>query len=160
MALDITLLLTLVATAATGILAGASLDQSIKQLPARHHIGMTAFSNYSRAADLGSGIVWYAVIGIGAALLTIVAAVVAHVQGISSGQTLPLDVAAALAVLHSLVTTQAAPTNFSQRRAVGDEAALARIFNRFERWQTLRATFQVLNFGALLWALVGYPSAG
>jgi hypothetical protein len=64
-----------------------------------------------------------------------------------------------LAVLHSLVTTQAAPTNFSQRRAVGDEAALTRIFNRFERWQALRAVLQVLNFGALLWALIVYASA-
>ncbi len=70
-----------------------------------------------------------------------------------------LDLAAVLAVLHSLVTTQAAPTNFRQRNAVGDEAALARIFNRFERWQALRAALQVLNFGALLWALVGYKSA-
>jgi len=67
--------------------------------------------------------------------------------------------AAALAVLHSLVTTQAAPTNFRQRNAVGDEAALAQIFNRFERWQALRAVLQVLNFGILLWALVGLTSA-
>jgi hypothetical protein len=158
MASDITLLLILAATAATGILAGASLDQSIKQLPARHRIGMAAFSAYSRAADLGNGIVWYAVIGIGAAALTIAAAVAAHLQGQTSGQA-PLDAAAALAVLHSLVTTQAAPTNFSQRGAMGDEAVLARIFNRFERWQTLRAVLQVLNFGAMLWALVGYASA-
>ena len=70
-----------------------------------------------------------------------------------------LDLAAALAVLHSLVTTQAAPTNFRQRNAMDDEAALAQIFNRFERWQALRAVLQVLNFGALLWALVGYISA-
>src|SRR5215204_6177527 len=119
MALDLTLSLMLAATAATGILAGASLDQSIKQLPARHRLGMAAFSAYSRAADLGNGIAWYAVIGIGAAALTIAAAIVAHWQGQAAGQAVPLDLAAALAVLHSLATTQAAPTNFSQRRAVG-----------------------------------------
>jgi hypothetical protein len=158
MALDTTLLRLLAATAATGILAGASLDPSIKQLPARHHMGMTAFSAYSRAADLGNGIVWYAVIGISAAALTLAAAAFAHWQGQAAGHAMPLDLAAALAVLHSLATTQAAPTNFSQRRAVGDEAALTRIFNRFERWQGLRAVLQVLNFGVLLWALVGFAS--
>jgi hypothetical protein len=70
----------------------------------------------------------------------------------------PLYVAAGLAVLHSLVTAQAAPTNFSQRWVAKDEAALARVFDRFERWQTLRAVVQVLNFGAMLWALVTYVS--
>jgi hypothetical protein len=40
-----------------------------------------------------------------------------------------------------------------------DEAALARVFHRFERWQTLRVVLQVLNFGAMLWALVAYVSA-
>jgi hypothetical protein len=59
-----------------------------------------------------------------------------------------------LAVLHSLATTRAAPTNFSQRRvARDDEAALAEIFDRFERWQTARATLQVLNLSAILWAV-------
>ena len=61
-------------------------------------------------------------------------------------------------MLHSLVTTQAAPTNFSQRWVAKDEATLARVFDRFERWQTLRAVVQVLNFGAMLWALVTYVS--
>jgi hypothetical protein len=59
-----------------------------------------------------------------------------------------------LTVLHSLATTQAAPTNFSQRKvAQNDEAALTRIFDRFERWQTARATLQTLNLGAVLWTV-------
>jgi len=36
------LLLLLAAAGANGLLAGASLDQSIKQLPARHRIGVLA----------------------------------------------------------------------------------------------------------------------
>jgi hypothetical protein len=71
----------------------------------------------------------------------------------------PLYAAAGLTVLHSLAMTQAAPTNFSQRQVVKDEAALARVFDRFECWQTLRAALQVLTFGAMLWALVAYVSA-
>lgn len=159
MSLSLTFVLIVAATAADGLLAGASLDQSIKQLPARHKIGLVAYSEYSRASDLGSGILWYAILGIGAAVLTIAAAVAAFFQGVPPASSTPLYVAAGLAVLHSLATTQAAPTNFSQRGVAKDEAALARVFNRFERWQTLRAALQVLNFGAILWALVAYVSA-
>jgi hypothetical protein len=92
-------------------------------------------------------------------VLTIAAAVAAIFEGVPSVSATPLYVAAGLAVLHSLATAQAAPTNFSQRRVARDEAALARVFDRFERWQTLRAALQVLNFGAMLWALVAYASA-
>lgn len=159
MSLGITFVLIVTATAADGLLAGASLDQSIKQLPARHKIGPVAYSAYSRASDLGPGILWYGILGVGAAVLTIAAAVAAIFEGVPSVSATPLYVAAGLAVLHSLATAQAAPTNFSQRRVARDEAALARVFDRFERWQTLRAALQVLNFGAMLWALVAYASA-
>ena len=154
----LTIVLLVAATAADGILAGASLDQSIKQLPARHRMGVVAFSVYSRASDLGPGIIWYAILGIGAAVLTVGVAVVAIFQGIGLQHTLPIYSAATLAVLHSLATSQAAPTNFSQRKVVNDEAALTTILNRFERWQTLRVILQVLTFAAILWALVSYIS--
>ena len=150
---DLTLLLTIAAAAFNGILAGATLDQSFKQLPARQRMGALAYSAYSQAADLGNGIAWYAFLGIGAASLTLVAALVAFFAGVSFAHALPLYIAAVLSLLHSLVTTQAAPTLFSQRRYANDEAALAAVFDRFARWQTLRALFQLLAFIALLWAL-------
>jgi hypothetical protein len=150
-------LLVIGAVIANGLLTGASLDQSIKQLPARHRIGLVAFSAYSRAADLGNGIAFYAILGISAALLSIAAAITAAIQGINTPDlSTALNLSALLAVLHSLVTTQAAPTNFSQRKVVDDEAALKRIFNRFERWQTLRAGLQVVNFLVSAWALAVY----
>src|SRR5687768_12556214 len=130
MSLGITFVLIVTATAADGLLAGASLDQSIKQLPTRRKIGPVAYSEYSRASDLGPGILWYAILGVGAAVLTIAAAVAGLIERVPSASATPLYVAAALAVLHSLATTQAAPTNFSQRRVAGDEAALARVFDR------------------------------
>ena len=155
---DLVFVLILAATAADGLLAGASLDQSVKQLPARHKIGPVAYSEYSRASDLGPGILWYGILGIGAALLTVAAAVVAVAQDAPAATAVPLYLAAGLAVLHSLATTRAAPTNFSQRWVTNDEAALARVFDRFERWQTLRVVLQVLNFVAMLWALVAHAS--
>jgi hypothetical protein len=41
----------------------------------------------------------------------------------------------------------------SQRAAAGDPARLAAIFDRFERWQTARATLQVLTLLSVTWAL-------
>jgi hypothetical protein len=167
--LDATLAFIVAAAALNGLLAGASLDQSIKQLPARRRIGAVAYSVYSRASDLGNGVVWYAFLGVGGALLAIVAAVLTLFAG-STGSTgstestqsntayaLPVYVAAVLSILHSIVTAVGAPTNFSQREHEGDEAALSSIFNRFARLQALRATLQALTFAALLWALAAYP---
>jgi hypothetical protein len=148
--------LTIAAVALNGILAGASLDQCIKQLPARRRIGAVAYSVYSRASDLGNGVVWYAGLGVGAALVTIAAAVAAYFQGIGLGQSVPVYAAALLSVLHTLVTTRAAPLIFSQRRYATEaesEAALRSLFDHFARLQALRAFLQVLTFGTLLWAM-------
>jgi hypothetical protein len=153
---DITLLLIMAAIGLNGILAGASLDQSIKQLPARRRIGVIAYSTYAKAADLGNGIIWYAVLGVGAAIVTIGTALAVWIQGADATQVWPLYLAALLSLAHSLVTTQAAPTMFSQRRHGHDEAALTEIFNRLERWHALRAFLQVLTFAAVLWALINY----
>jgi hypothetical protein len=157
MPVDLTLALVVVATFSSGLLAGASLDQSIKQLPARHSIGSITYSQYMRAADLGNGILFYAILGIGAAIFNIAAAATVHWQGISSNRTIPIYLGALFAVLHSLTTAQAAPTAFSQRKLPTDnEAALEAILNKFARWQSLRCAFQVINFGVNLWALVVY----
>jgi hypothetical protein len=151
MQLTVSVLLTFIAAALNGLVAGASLDQSIKQLPARHRMGVIAFSAYSRAADLGNGIVWYAFMGVSSALFTIAAAIVTFIA--SSSQTLPILIAAILSILHSITTTQAAPTNFRQRKAANDEQELTEVFNKFERWQTARAILQLLTFIATLWAI-------
>jgi hypothetical protein len=157
MAVDLTFIFVLAATASVGLLAGASLDQSIKQLPARHRIGAVAYSQYSRAADLGNGIFFYGILGIVAALLNIAAAIAAYWQGVSSHRANLIYLGALFAVLHSLATTQAAPTNFRQRKVAADnEAALGRLFDRFTRWQNIRCALQVLNFGVNLWALIVY----
>jgi hypothetical protein len=144
--------LTLTAACATGLLAGASLDQSIKQLPARHRIGVEAYSAYSQAADLSNGKLFYGILGIGAALLTVAAAVAIHMVGLPARCRAAVDLAAICAVLHTLTTTRAAPLLLSQRNKQGE--ALAALFDRFNRWQTARAVIQVLNYGVLLWVVV------
>ena len=148
--MSISVLVVLAAVAVNGLLAGASLDQSVKQLPARKRIGVAAYSAYAQAADLANGIPLYAGLGIGAAVLSVMAALVGWCDGHEAAQ-LPAALAITLALLHSAATTQAAQTMFGQRRALGDEAALARLFDRFARWQAYRCALQLANFGALLW---------
>lgn len=156
MNLDLSFILTVAAVATDGMLAGASLDQSLKQLPARHRIGAVAYAAYAQAADLGPGVLWYAILGVGAAVITIGAAAAAVAQHVAVPVSVPLTVAAALSILHSLATTQAAPTMFSQRRMPQTEQALGAVFARFARWQTVRVTLQVLTLAAVLWALVAW----
>lgn len=158
--MDITFALIFAATVFIGLLAGASLDQSIKQLPARYRIGLTAYSQYSRASDLGNGILFYGILGVAAALLNITAAIAANSQSIPSEQANLIYVGALLAVLHSFATTQAAPLNFSQRKiSVNDEPALIALFDKFARWQNIRCVLQIINFGVNLWALIVYMQA-
>jgi hypothetical protein len=147
-------MLLLMATAANGMLVGASLDQSLKQLPARHRLGLVAYSQYSRAADLVNGIAYYGVLGIGSALLTLAATLVAHREGATTPVVRWLDASTVLTILHSLATTRAAPTNFSQRDVDPNNAeALAQVFNRFASWQTVRAMLQAGTLATHLLAL-------
>jgi hypothetical protein len=151
--------LIVLAVAANGLLAGTSLDQSVKQLPARKRLGVVAYSAYTEAADLGNGIPLYAALGIGAALLSVAAAVLGWRMG-AQATRLPAVLAGVLAVLHSAATSRAAPTMFSQRRVRGDEAALANIFDRFARWQGVRCALQLANFAALLWLWTSVGTTG
>ena len=147
------LILVALATSVDGLLAGASLDQSIKQLPARHRIGMRAFSAYSRASDQGNGFFWYVPLGIGGAILTIAVAVWALALQLPPGRSIPLVAAGVLAVAHSITTARAAPINLSQSKVSEDETALAAIFQSFERWQSARAALQLTTFLLMVWAL-------
>lgn len=137
------LILTLAATGASGMLAGASLDQSIKQLPARRRIGAVAYAAYVRGADLANGVIWYATLGIGAALLSLIAGLLTFRHSLAGVACIVLPIA------HSLVTSRAAPT-LMRLRVAGDEPQLSAILGRFERWQSLRAALQFANLLALL----------
>jgi hypothetical protein len=61
--------------------------------------------------------------------------------------------AIAATAAYSAATARAAPTNFRQRRLGADEAALTALFDRFQRWQTIRVTLQVTALTAVLAAL-------
>jgi hypothetical protein len=148
------LALLIASLAANGLLTGATLDQAIKQLPARRRIGVVAYSDYSRAADLGNGLIWYPVIGVGTAVLSVVAGAIGLADHASGVRTAALIALIAGSIAHMGSTALAAPTNISQRRAIGDEVALERIFDRFARLNAVRAALMVATLGIAIWAVV------
>lgn len=156
---NLIVLLVIATTALSGIAAGASLDVSIRQLPARHRIGIRAYSAYSQATDLGTARIWYPPLGIGTLLLALAAAMVAFLQHVALSHALPIYVAAVLWVVHLLITLiWALPTLPRQRQVVHDDVQLAAIFNQFERLQTVRVALDVLIFASTLWALASFIS--
>ena len=146
-----------VALAANGMLVGATLDQAIKQLPARHTIGDVAYSAYSRAADLSNGVPWYAGLGVGTTVLTLAAVVIGLRARPTARIRLALLSGAVATFGHMAVTAVAAPLNFSQRDATS-AAALAQVFDSFEKLNALRAALQILALVAIGWALLGQLS--
>ena len=146
--------LILVATALNGMLAGASLEGSMVKLPARRRIGNIAYATFARGNDLGNGRVVYPIWAISATVLIFLATVVSWVTTQPLGLFLPLLLGSGTSVCHFLATSQAAPTMLSLKNTPNDETILAAKLDRFERWHAVRATFQVLTFFLMLWALV------
>ena len=133
----------------TGLLCGASLDQSIKQLPARRIIGAKAFSGYAKAADLKNGVPWYAVLGVGAALSSIMTAVLACVWHAWTTSTVLLVLSGLFAICHSVCTSLAAPLYHKQKK-IEDEHQLELLLNKFSSIQVYRSVFIILNFLSLI----------
>ncbi len=141
------------ATAINGLLAGLNTDTALVKLPARRRIGAVAYATFARGNDLGNGLVVYPLLGIGAALLTVLATALAYIVRSPIEVLLLLSIASLLSVLHSFATTRAAPVMLSIKDAPDDEAILTAKLDRFAHWHAFRATFQVVAFFVLLWAL-------
>jgi hypothetical protein len=142
------------ATAMNGLLSGLNVDTALVKLPARRRIGAVAYATFARGNDLGNGLVVYPLLGIGAVLLTVLATAVAYLERSPMEVVLPLSLASLLSLLHTFATTRAAPVMLSIKDAPDDEAILTAKLDRFARWHAVRATFQVLTFFVLLWALI------
>ena len=141
------------ATAVNGLLAGLNVDTALVKLPVRRRIGAVAYATFARGNDLGNGLVVYPLLGIGAALLTVLATALAFVERSPMEVLLLLTMASLLSILHTFATTRAAPVMLSLKDAPDDEALLTAKLDRFAHWHAFRATFQVVAFFVLVWAL-------
>jgi hypothetical protein len=161
MPIDAALGLVIAAVVVCAMVAAASLDQSIKQLPARRQIGALAYSTYSLAADAHYGLRWYVPLGAVWLPVTVAAAVVGWWDHPAEPRALALAAMVVGVVGHVVVTALfAAPTLLSQREVAGDERALARVFDQFERSHSVRAVIDVATLAASLWALVATVTGG
>ena len=145
--------LLLAGVVANALLVGAAGDQVIKQLPARRSVGVLAYTAFSQAADLRRGLFWYVSLGVVWTALNVAAAVAGWVDGASGGRGAALGVLVAAVAGHVVLTGFAAPTLWSQRAAAGDETALRRVFDRFERLQLIRLGLDIAAVAAAVWAL-------
>lgn len=143
-----------IATAINGLLAGLNVDTALVKLPARRRIGVVAYARFARGNDLGNGRVVYPLLGISAALLTVLATALAFVSQARMVVVLPLSLASLFSLLHTFATIKAAPVMLSLKDSPDDEAILTAKLDRFARWHAVRAMFQVLTFFILLWAVV------
>jgi hypothetical protein len=133
-----------------GILSGLSLDKVIVQLPARRRIGPVGYAAFARAADLGNGIAFYALAGIGAAVVTIAAFVYALASSAPADTIALFAVAAALSMAHSAATAVAAPTMMRIGRSPDTDGVLAPLLSRFALASGIRAVLQVATFMTVL----------
>ncbi len=141
------------AAAVNGLLAGLNTDTALVKLPARKRIGAIAYATFARGNDLGNGLIIYPLLGVGAALLTLLATALAYVGRSQLSVVVLLSLASLLSLLHTFATTRAAPVMLSIKDTPDDEELLRAKLDRFARWHAVRATFQLAAFFLLLWAL-------
>jgi hypothetical protein len=148
---DLGLALLLVAAVMNGLLAGVSLNKSVVELPAGRRIGSLAFASFSRAADLGNGLPYYAALGLMTPAISVAAAVEIVVGAAPSMALLILAVAVAcLSIAHVGATVGAAPNMHRIGRLGNDAEALDGAYGRFRVWHDARAILQVLTFGLVV----------
>lgn len=141
-------------TVAIAVGTGATLDQTIKQLPARRRVGASAYVAYVRAADLRNGLIWYPVIGV-SCVLTPAAAIVVGLSRKPTGAAEATLIALAVSIVGFIAATAtAAPTLFTVRRGAVTDLVAARTLDRFARMNAVRAVAITLALVASTWALV------
>lgn len=108
---------------------------------------------YVRAADLGNGLVWYPILGVGTVLITLAAVLVGPLARPTMVKAVALAAAGAGTVAHTAATSRAAPTLLSLRRGDVTAAAVETALDRFATINVVRAAAMVAILAARAWAL-------
>jgi len=153
-------ILLLLASVLSGLLAGASADRYLVQVPAWRRMDVMSWAEYSRHADLGNGRFWYPALAFGATGLSLAIAVAVYSHAlVVKGLALPLYLAATTSALGLGFTVLAAP-NLLRLRHHTDRDTTHRSFRRFHFWGLPRAILQITSFPFTLWALWTLLRAG
>jgi hypothetical protein len=151
---SITLRLVVAATLVGGLF-GWMLDRALVATPAWRHLGVHAWAEYSRHADLGTGYIVYPVCAILLWALIFAAAVSQYLDRSAPGGTgLPIYLAALFSIGAISATIVAAPIMQSVGSLGNDPGALQSAFDRFTLWGVyVRGACFALGFVCTVWAL-------
>jgi hypothetical protein len=156
----LTAALIIAATLAIGLFAPV-LDRALVATPAWRELGLQAWADYSRHADLHNGLIVYPVGGILCWVLVFAAALAYRFDRSAPRRAgLPLYLAA-LAALGAIVTTVIAAPVMIHVGQLGDNdtAALHNAFETFTLWGVyVRGVCFAAMFVCSVWALVAYFS--
>jgi hypothetical protein len=138
-----------------GILAGATANRALVQLPAFERIGVIPWANLTRAENHGIGSFFYLVVGFLALLLTVATAIAFRFDHAARGSSrFPLYAAVVLAIAPAVVTRGVlVPAMFSLRAAGDNAVELRRILLINARWWGVNDALHVLTFALNLWVL-------
>jgi len=155
-----TLTLAILATICNAPLFG-SLNRAIIDFAAWRKLGVVAWADFSRHADLGPGVLLYPLEAVGGALFTLAAALSYHIDAKSHrSAAVPIHLAALGVVGGLLLTRKAAPQMLNLRTISDtDTAALQSAFDRFTFWSYLRLAAQATAWLANLWTVAATSAA-
>ena len=148
--------LVIAATILNGLLAGGNVDRMLVATPAWGQIGLAAWADFSRHADLGNGIFVYPTMAIGGTFISIAAAVLfIYATHLRNRVSLPIIFAAALRLAALPFSLEATPFMMSLRHInAADMVALGDAFSGAHFWGRLQGIFHVAAFCANLWSIV------
>jgi hypothetical protein len=159
---SITLGLVVAATVVGGLFSSL-LDRGLVATPAWRHLGVQAWADYSRHADLGTGNIVYPIGGILLWALVFAAAVSHRLdRGAPRSAGLPIYLAALFSIGAIVATIIAAPIMQGVGSLGNDPVALQSAFDRFTFWGVyFRGVFFALSLLCTVWALTmtarGHP---
>lgn len=150
-----------IGTVVVGAFGGAIIDRAIVATPAWRQLGASAWAAFSRHADLGNGVIVYAIYGVGLVVLAVAAAISYRFDRQAPRSAgFPIYLAAASAIGVIATTVKAAPIMLGVRDLNNDATALQDAFNQFTFWGLyIRGALGALALLASVWALAAYSRA-
>ncbi|WP_414468668.1 hypothetical protein [Methanobacterium sp. ACI-7] len=136
-----------------GLGAGMISDVALVSLPVRKQIGAISYSKYVQATYSGNGVKTYGSISILGLILTIAVTIGTFIRGEPAIISWLIVIALIATIIAFIGTSRALPAMLSLREAPDDEVSFSKILDRFARWHTFSAVWQVIAFIILVIAL-------
>jgi hypothetical protein len=145
-----------------GLLAGGNVDRLLVATPAWEQVGLTGWADFSRAADLGHGQIFYPAIALGSTALAVLA--VASLMRKPTGRRdilVSVGLSAGFMIIALPFSLKAVPFMQSLRSIHdGELAALKQAFAGAHFWGGFQGYFHIAAFCSELWAVAALARFG